>query len=171
MFKRVILFVVAAGVSFASGVFVGGSSHPPAPAENPALASNPAYRDGLYQAKLDAREGRKPHFAVGRWNTEAARASYIAGYQDGYRRSSDSPTDDALNASSIAQLAATGFRDGMLDGTRHRMAAQPFQADQTPHYREAGLRSITTANPEMFRNFYREAYVHGYQQAYYSSAK
>jgi hypothetical protein len=170
MIKRVFWFVVALGLSFASGLFVGGSSHPSAPAENPALASNAAYRDGLYQAKLDAREGRKPHFAVGRWSTEAARTSYIAGYQDGYRRSSDAPTD-AVNASSIAQLAAMGFRDGMLDGTRHRMSAQPFQPDQTPHYREAGVSSVVTANPEMFRNFYREAYVHGYQQAYYSSSK
>ena len=169
MKERVLLFVIGLSLSFASGVLIGGSSHHSASPQNPAFASDPAYRDGLYQATLDAREGRKPHFAVGRWNTEAARASYIAGYQEGYRRSSDST--DALNESSIAQFAATGFRDGMLDGTRHRMAAQPFQADQTPHYREAGLNSIATANPEMFRNFYREAYVHGYQQAYYSSAK
>jgi hypothetical protein len=168
MNKRVLSFVVGLSLSFASGVLVGGSSHHPAAVENPAFASDPAYRDGLYQAKLDAREGRAPHFAVGRWSTEAARASYIAGYQDGYRKSSDTPAG-ALNASRIAQLAATGFRDGMLDGTRHRMSAQPFQADQTPHYREAGLSSVTVTNREMFRNFYREAYVHGYQQAYYSS--
>ena len=170
MIRRVFSFVVALSLSFASGVLVGGSSHHPARADNPALASDPAYRDGLYQAKLDARAGRAPHFAVGRWNTEAARASYIAGYQDGYRRSSDS-LSGALNASSIAQLAATGFRDGMLDGTRHRMSAQPFQADQTPHYHEAGLSSVAPVNREMFQNFYREAYLRGYQQAYYSSAK
>jgi hypothetical protein len=170
MNKRVFSIVVALSLSFASGVLVGSSSHHSAAVENPALASDPAYRDGLYQAKLDARGGRAPHFAVGRWNTEAARASYIAGYQDGYRQSSDSPSG-ALNASSIAQLAATGFRDGMLDGTRHRRSAQPFQADQTPHYREAGLSSVSTVNREMFQNFYREAYMRGYQQAYYSSAK
>lgn len=171
MSRRALSIAMAISLSFASGVLVGGSSHRPRHSENLAMASDPAYRDGLYQAKLDVRDGRQPHLAVGRWRTEAARASYVAGYQEGYRQSTDSPAS-SLYKSSVAQLAASGFRDGMLDGTWHRMASQPFQADQTPHYRDAGLTGVTTAaNAEMFKDFYREAYLHGYEQAYYSSSK
>jgi hypothetical protein len=171
MNRRVLPIAIAISLSFASGVLVGGSSHHSNHRDNPAMASDPAYRDGLYQARLDVRDGRRPHLAVGRWPTEAARASFVAGYQEGYRQSTDSP-NSSLYESSVAQLAASGFRDGMLDGTWHRMASQPFQADQTPHYREAGLNGLSTAaNAEMYKNFYREAYLHGYQQAYYSSAK
>lgn len=171
MKKRSLAIVIAISLSFATGVIVGSSHRSTSANSNSAQALDPAYRDGLYQAKLDAREGRRPHLAIGRWSNESARASYAAGYQEGYRQSIGAPTG-SLNESSVAQLAASGFRDGMLDGAWHRMAAQPFQADQTPHYRDAGVSELTvSANAEVIKNFYREAYLHGYQQAYYSSSK
>jgi hypothetical protein len=45
-----------------------------------------AFRDGLYLGKLDAESGRKPHLSIGRWNTARDRASFVAGYQQGYRQ-------------------------------------------------------------------------------------
>ncbi|PYX40513.1 MAG: hypothetical protein DMG81_06010, partial [Acidobacteria bacterium] len=44
-----------------------------------------AYRDGAYQAKMDVQSGRKPHFSSGRWSTDQDRASFIAGYEQGYK--------------------------------------------------------------------------------------
>lgn len=46
---------------------------------------NAAYRDGLYLGKLDGQEGRKAKPSVGRWNAEADRVSFTAGYEKGYR--------------------------------------------------------------------------------------
>jgi hypothetical protein len=168
---RVISVVVALSLSFASGVLIGGSSHQSTSANAASQTLDPAYRDGLYQAKLDARQGRRPHLAVGRWSTQSARASYVAGYQEGYRQAVGSPAG-SLNEFSVAQLAASGFHDGMLDGAWHRLSSLPFQAEQTPHYRDAGLSLVDApANTDVIQHFYREAYLHGYQQAYYSSSK
>jgi hypothetical protein len=48
-----------------------------------------AFRDGLYQGKLDAESGRKPHLSIGRWNAARERASFVAGYQQGYQQIRD----------------------------------------------------------------------------------
>ena len=47
-------------------------------------ATNAAFRDGSFQARLDLENGRKPHLSVGRWSTDEDRASYIAGYEQAY---------------------------------------------------------------------------------------
>jgi hypothetical protein len=170
MKKRAVFVVVALSLSFSTGLLVGESSRKN-PANNQAMSVDPAFRDGLYQAKMDVRDGRKPHLSVGRWSSESARASYVAGYREGYRESIGSPSG-SLSESSVAQLAASGFRDGLADGAWHRLAAEPFQGDQTPHYREAGIGELeVAANADAIKHFYREAYLHGYQQAYYSSSK
>jgi hypothetical protein len=48
-----------------------------------------AFRDGVYLGKLDAESGRKPHLSIGRWNTAPDRASFVAGYQQGYQQVHD----------------------------------------------------------------------------------
>ena len=167
--RKRMFWVVALSLSFATGLLVGGSSHGSKPSVIPALAVDPAFRDGVYQAKLDAKEGMRPRFSTGRWGTEAARASYIAGYQQGYRESYEKRSGQLMEPS-VAELAASGYRDGMLDGTWHRIASQPFQADRTANYRVAGTSYLdVNANAERFKHFYREAYLNGYHQAYYSS--
>ena len=45
-----------------------------------------AYRDGAYQAKIDVDRGRKAHVSSGRWSTDQDRASFIAGYEESFRR-------------------------------------------------------------------------------------
>jgi len=49
-----------------------------------AHATSAPYRDGLYLGKLAAAGGGEPHISTGRWTTEADRASFKAGFQQGY---------------------------------------------------------------------------------------
>ena len=42
------------------------------------------FRDGLYLGKLAAERGGESHISVGRWATEGDRASFAAGFQQGY---------------------------------------------------------------------------------------
>jgi len=116
-----------------------------------------AYRDGSYQAKIDIAKGRKPHLSSGRWNTDQDRASFIAGYQQTYRELIARAT--RVTEPSAAEQA--GFRDGLLDGVRHRKAAQPFQVNKTDNFKNVGYAEV---------NAYRAAYSTGYQQGYYSQA-
>jgi hypothetical protein len=169
--KKRIFLVGALCVSFASGMLVEGTAHKPKRAASEASQEvDAAFRDGVYQAKLDVQEGRRPRLLVGRWSTETARALYIAGYQKGFREFSASAGE--VNEISVAELAATGYRDGMLDGARHRLGSQPFQAEQTPNYRDAGMAYLdSTADSELYKGYYREGYSNGYKQGYYPQGK
>jgi hypothetical protein len=167
--KKRTIFLLALSVSFAAGLLVGKSTYAPKLVTmDTTQATDAAFRDGLYQAKLDIQEGRKPHPAIGRWSNESARAQFIAGYQRGYRDYYEA-TSAGVTGPSIAELAAAGYRDGMLDGSWHRSALQPFQADQTTNYRAAGMAYVeSSADREEYKRYYREGYVNGYQQAYYA---
>lgn len=48
------------------------------------FAADGAFRDGLYLGKLAAGQGHPLHLAVGRWSTDRDRASFSAGYRQGY---------------------------------------------------------------------------------------
>jgi len=115
-----------------------------------------AFRDGAYQAKIDVASGRKAHFSSGRWSTDQDRASFIAGYEEAFRRLSGK-----LAEPTPAELA--GYRDGVVDGARHRLAALPFQLNKTENYRRAGGYAQADTN---LAN-YRGAYSNGYQEGYY----
>jgi hypothetical protein len=49
-----------------------------------AHVTNAPYRDGLYMGMLAAARGGESHISTGRWMTEADRASFKAGFQQGY---------------------------------------------------------------------------------------
>jgi hypothetical protein len=49
-----------------------------------AHATNAAFRDGLFLGTLTAKRGGDYHAATGRWATEEDRASFTAGYRQGY---------------------------------------------------------------------------------------
>jgi len=170
--NRRAIILMALSVSFAAGLLVGKSNHKPRLAAiSASQTANAAFRDGLYQAKLDVEEGRKPRPAIGRWSNEEARVLFIAGYQRGYREYAEAALG-GLNGPSVAELAATGYRDGMVDGSWHRTASQPFQADQTTNYRTAGMAYLeASTDREEYKRFYREGYVNGYQQAYYAKTE
>jgi hypothetical protein len=168
--KKRIFLVGALCVSFASGMLVEGTAHKPKLAASEASQEvDAAFRDGVFQAKLDVQEGRRPRLLVGRWSTETERALYIAGYQKGFREFSASAGE--VNEISLAELAATGYRE-MLDGARHRLGAQPFQAEQTPSYRDAGMAYLdSNADSELYKGYYHKGYSNGYKQGYYTPGK
>ena len=119
---------------------------------------NAAYRDGAYLAKIDVEKGRKAHFSSGRWGTDQDRASFIAGYEHSYKTLMEAIKSEP----SASELA--GYRDGVMDGARHRLAAQPFQVSKTENYRKAGGYQ---ANTGLDQQDYRAAYSNGYQEGYY----
>ena len=51
---------------------------------NAAQETNAAYRDGVFLGELDGREGRKVAPSIARWNSDADRALFRAGYEKGY---------------------------------------------------------------------------------------
>lgn len=170
--NRRVFLMLALSLGFAAGLIVGKANRGPGlPTVGAAQSADAAFRDGLYQAKLDVEEGRKPHPAIGRWSSAEARASFLAGYRAGYRPSSEAALG-RVTGPSVAELAAAGYRDGMLDGGWHRAASQPFQAEQTTNYQTAGTVYLgTTAMPDEFKHFYREGYMNGYQHAYFVQTK
>ncbi|MGA8622047.1 MAG: hypothetical protein WB660_26445 [Candidatus Sulfotelmatobacter sp.] len=48
------------------------------------LASDGAFRDGVYLGKLAAKGGQALRPAIGRWSTDLDRSSFTAGYRSGY---------------------------------------------------------------------------------------
>jgi hypothetical protein len=48
------------------------------------LTNDAAYRDGLYLGKLAHEAKRQMHPPIGRWSTEKDRASFTAGYRQGF---------------------------------------------------------------------------------------
>lgn len=143
------LVVVAAVLSFGFGFALSNRTLREAP--NPKQI-DAAYRDGSFLAELDVAGGRKAHLSSGRWNLDEDRSSFIAGYNQTYRGLSAKRSHKTVELTP-AELA--GYRDGILDGLRHRKAAQPFQMSKTDKYRSADRE-------------YREAYSNGYQEGYYS---
>ncbi len=170
--KRRVSLMLALSVSFAAGLIVGEAKRRPRlSVVEVAQSADAPFRDGLYQAKLDTEEGRKSHPAIGRWSSAEARASFLAGYQRGYRPPSEAAFG-RVTGPSVAEMAATGYRDGMLDGGWHRAASQPFQAEQTTNYRAGGATYLgENVTPDEFKHFYREGYMNGYRYAYFAQAK
>ena len=51
---------------------------------NARLATDGAFRDGLYIGRLTAEQRRPSHPLIGRWSSEKDRTSFAAGYRRGY---------------------------------------------------------------------------------------
>jgi hypothetical protein len=60
----------------------------PADSEELRLASDGAFRDGLYLGKLAAERGQLSRPAIGRWSTDQDRSMFLAGYRRGSNESS-----------------------------------------------------------------------------------
>ena len=65
-----------------------------------ALASDGAFRDGLYLGKLAAESGQAPRLAIGRWSADQDRSMFAAGYRRGYSESVASAATNAVPAQS-----------------------------------------------------------------------
>ena len=164
--NRQSLFILDVTLGLAIVALVGVSAYrPKIDTGKGAQAIDAAFRDGLYQAKLDVQDGRLPRLRTGRWGNNADRAVFIAGYEQGYREYSEAQSGK-LAEPTAAELA--GYCDGTLDGAADRVKAQPFQVEKTANYRTAGQGYLeANANPEVYVKFYRKAYSNGYQQGYY----
>ncbi len=128
---------------------------------NPNEATNGAFRDGMYQAKLDAELGRKPFLRSGRWTSDADRASFISGYEREYNRLFARTA--GRNGSHPAELM--GFRDGISDAAEDRRAARPFALRSAEVFHIAQKRSGNDSN---YAGAYLQAYANGYQHGYYA---
>lgn len=156
-------YVLAMGIAI--GLLVGISvprSHVPVAEAAPAVDA--AFRDGMFQAKLDLQNARKPLLMAGRWNADADRALFIAGYKQTYNEAA--VAGGKLAKADAAELA--GYADGIADGAAQRMAARRFQADKTSNFRNGGQTAELTENA---LSDYRRAYMNGYQLGYYSPDK
>lgn len=75
------LVIVAALIATAASSRIG-AMHPSH--VDRVLATDGAYRDGLFIGHLDHSHGQRHHVASGRWNNSADRQSFVAGYEQGY---------------------------------------------------------------------------------------
>jgi len=129
------------------------------------LMVNAAYRDGLYQGKLDAKENQPPHLTSGRWSVEADRGSYIAGYRSGYEQIGDYATGQEPASPTSACI---GFQDGLKDGRLQREHSDQFQASKNANYLRADRGySTSEGDREQYKSTYRDAYANGYQHGFY----
>ena len=80
------LALFASVIVLGMGTAVLHNSHHSNLSVNPDIIQNAdgAFRDGLFVGKLAAERGVAPHVLSGRWATEADRASFRAGYAQGY---------------------------------------------------------------------------------------
>ena len=81
--KRMLLFVMSLAL-----LTVVASRVSPVSAQDDAplpVATDGAFRDGLYLGGLDAAKGRARHVSVGRWSADGDRTQFRAGYEAGYR--------------------------------------------------------------------------------------
>ena len=130
-----------------------------------AQQNSAAYRDGAYLGKLDLESGRKPHLIASRWSSQSDRSAFLAGYESAYGRVGDAYTG-ARQTASAAELM--GFHDGISDGLEHRQMSKQFQVEKTANFRQADRGYNSEAgNAGTYQQSYRQAYVNGYQQAYY----
>jgi len=86
--KTISRFVFVLALGLGAGVALGNGPFRVSRDKNSAMmqpdqASNAAFRDGLYQAKLAVERGGEARMPFGRWGASEDRASFVAGYQRG----------------------------------------------------------------------------------------
>lgn len=79
--RFVLALAIAAG---ANGMLANSSFRFTQDSEAARLATDGAFRDGLYLGKLAARNAGPLRPAIGRWSTEQDRSMFTAGYERGY---------------------------------------------------------------------------------------
>jgi hypothetical protein len=162
--RSVILLTTLAGLTIGMAGLAARGSAPDTAATFG--SSSAAFRDGLYQARLQAEQGMKPHVASGRWTARADRSAFVAGYQEGYRVFAKTHPERQPRATSV-ELA--GLKDGIEDGLRDRTMLQPFRVQKAIQSRhEAHQQADVIWEKVNDDPRYRLAYVNGYQQGYYA---
>ena len=110
-------------------------------------ASSGAFRDGVYLGTLDAKNGRMPHAAVGRWSSDSNRQFFFRGYETAYGE-----TASLLNKKSGVNLnTLAAYRDGLYLGKR--------DAEQRREEHAGVGRWAQLQDKELFAFGYHEAYL------------
>lgn len=157
--KKYSMYVIAALVLVAAATMVARGRQD---ANSNNQASDGAFRDGVYLARLDARLGRAAHLRSGRWNNDRDRASFVAGYEKEYNQLfAKSPRPSVSHPADLV-----GFRDGISDAAEDRHSERPFALRNAQLVRISKSRS---ANNAEYAAHYAQAYANGYQHGYYTS--
>jgi hypothetical protein len=83
--QRLLIYVLAMGCMGTSAMLVQRDvTMRQKPRADVLLTNDAAYRDGLYLGKLAHAAKRQMHPPIGRWSTEKDRASFAAGYHQGF---------------------------------------------------------------------------------------
>ena len=82
---KLFTFVLAVAVSLMTTMLIATSRTDGVEQNHAQTATDGAFRDGLYTGRLAAEGGRPEHAPIGRWTTDADRASFRNGYRSGYR--------------------------------------------------------------------------------------
>jgi len=79
-------YAVALAVSLGTTAMLANNKRAAAPhaSAEATLATDGAFRDGLYLGKLAAERGQVMRPAIGRWSTDWDRSMFAAGYHRGY---------------------------------------------------------------------------------------
>jgi len=84
--KKLMLFAAVIELCLgAAMIHTGHASNPGQISAEANHATSAPFRDGLYLGKLAAERGGESHIYTGRWTTEGDRASFTAGFQQGYQ--------------------------------------------------------------------------------------
>ena len=129
-----------------------------------------AFRDGLFLARLDFKNDRKPHLMTGRWRTDADRRMFVAAYLQTYRAMRGTSAPEQLEPSHSA--AWRGYRDGLTDGMQQHYESGSFRPSATENYKRAD-RGYSGGGGDLnqYRQAYREGYCNGYQMAFYGEPR
>jgi hypothetical protein len=82
---RLVLFASMIALGRGTAMF-HSSRYSNLPSVNIRQNTGAAFRDGLFVGRIAAERGIPPHVLTGRWATEADRASFKAGYLQGYEQ-------------------------------------------------------------------------------------
>jgi hypothetical protein len=83
---RLFAYTLATAVLLGTTALLGNSSRTVSADERSEarLATDGAFRDGIFVGRLSAQWGQPPRPAIGRWSNERDRASFVEGYRRGY---------------------------------------------------------------------------------------
>jgi hypothetical protein len=85
--KKLSLFTVVIALCLTAAAMIQngrGSNGWQASKVDASRVTSAPFRDGFYLGKLAAERGGESHISSGRWATEADRAAFTAGFQQGY---------------------------------------------------------------------------------------
>ena len=81
---KLFTFTLALAMCLGTTAMLAQGRRPTRQSAEAQLATDGAFRDGLYVGRLAAENGQPLHPPIGRWSSEHDRTSFAAGYRRGY---------------------------------------------------------------------------------------